>query len=180
MITSPPDHTGIGAPPTVSRLVRWAAYAVPLCVLPSALWRLSLLLDEDSTCVVGGEWGYLVLLSLGSVGLALLTLGLVHRWGEIVPGWVPIVGGRPIPILAAVVPAALGATVLNGLVAYAVLNSVFDWVGQLGESRAGCAPPTSLIVKVAYLPLPAWGPLLAFVTVAYYRRRVSALRAAPE
>ncbi|WP_256986776.1 MULTISPECIES: hypothetical protein [unclassified Streptomyces] len=27
------------------------------------------------------------------------------------------------------------------------------------------------VMTVCYLPLPAWGPLLAVVTAAYYRRR---------
>ena len=171
MRTSHPDPTAASNRPAASRSVRWAAYAVPLCVVPSAVWRLSLLLDDSSTCVLGGEWRYIVLLSLGSVGLALLTLGLVQRWGEVAPGWIPLVGGRSIPISVAVIPASLGAVVVNGLTVYALLNSVFGWVGQLGASRAGCEAPTSLIVKLAYLPLLAWGPLVAVVTIAYHRRR---------
>ena len=40
--------------------------------------------------------------------LALLTLGLVRPWGEIVPVWVPRLGGRRIPPAAVVVPATAG------------------------------------------------------------------------
>lgn len=44
---SPTDsaHVSITAPP---RWAVWAAYAVPLCVLPSALWRLSLVFTDDA------------------------------------------------------------------------------------------------------------------------------------
>lgn len=46
-------------------------------------------------------------------GLALLTLGLVQRWGEVVPEWAPVVGGRQVPRRAAVIAAASGASALT-------------------------------------------------------------------
>jgi hypothetical protein len=54
----------------------WAAYAVPLCVLPSAVWRTGGVLDGGVSIADGG-W-YLLLLSGLSMGLALLTLGPRH------------------------------------------------------------------------------------------------------
>jgi len=39
------------------------------------------------------QW-YMIFLSALSMGLALLTLGLVHGWGQRVPHWVPRIGGR--------------------------------------------------------------------------------------
>lgn len=63
---------------------------------------------EGDVTVGDGGW-YLLLLSGLSMGLALLTLGLVHDWGERVPGWVPLLGGRTVPTRAAVFPAAAGA-----------------------------------------------------------------------
>ncbi|MCF2434810.1 hypothetical protein LV779_08895 [Streptomyces thinghirensis] len=35
-----------------------------------------------------------------SEALALLTLGLVRPWGEVVPRRVPLLGGRPVPVMA--------------------------------------------------------------------------------
>ncbi|MFI1680909.1 hypothetical protein [Streptomyces sp. NPDC020607] len=45
--------------------------------------------------------------------------GLVREWGEVVPAWVPVLGGRRVRPLAAVVPALLGAAALFGLPGWA-------------------------------------------------------------
>ncbi|MEO3923586.1 hypothetical protein ABGB07_06965 [Micromonosporaceae bacterium B7E4] len=173
----------------VSRWAVRAAYAVPLCVLPSALSRLALLaglLDGTgtSTTVTPAERLYVLSLSLVSMGLALLTLGLVRPWGETLPGWLPLLGGRRIPVRAAVVPAVTGATVLIGLCGYLLLNSLFHVVGRvppmIGEAGTATLEGTAqLVVIVTYAPLVAWGPLLLAVAVAYHRRRTRAGRSAP-
>jgi hypothetical protein len=51
---------------------------------------------------------YLGGLGLLSDGPAFLALGLVRRWGEVWPRWMPVVGGRRVRQLAALVPALLG------------------------------------------------------------------------
>ncbi|WP_242910652.1 hypothetical protein [Actinomadura terrae] len=163
---------------------RWAvlaAYATTLVVLPSCLWRLAFGafdlpivehrevsgdMDDDLPGWLPG-WVYMVLLSAVSEALAFLAVGLVNRWGEVVPKWVPFWGGRRIPPLAAVIPAGLGASLLiaNSFFAlfFAESNENFDktfaheW--QLN------------LLRVCYAPLLAWGPLLAVLTVAYYVRR---------
>ncbi|MFF3086797.1 hypothetical protein ACFVRB_17340 [Streptomyces nojiriensis] len=143
------------------------AHAIPLCVLPSGLWRVALVLglagyDADY------EWAawerpYVIGLSVVSEGLALLALGLVRPWGEAVPRWVPGLHGRRIPIPAVVIPAALGATLIMMFCAYAFLNENGD-----GGPTGG---PAAWALWAAYAPLIAWGPLLAILTVAYHRRR---------
>lgn len=155
---------------------RWAvvaAYAVPLCVLPSSVWRASVVFD-GTVPVADGGW-YLLLLSALSIGTSLLTLGLVHSWGEVVPRWVPFLGGRPVPVRAAVVPAMAGAGVLIGLWLYSVVNGVFGLVDQgpvlVGDDSGDLEPPTGW-AAASYLPLVAWGPLLAAVALAYRRRRI--------
>src|SRR6185312_2286662 len=86
MTSTDPGRTWAAAP------APWAvgaAYAVPLCVLPSAIWRLSLVFTDDAVTT----W-YMIFLSVLSMGLALSTLGLVHHWGQQVPHWVPLFGRR--------------------------------------------------------------------------------------
>ena len=161
----------------VPRWVRAAAYAVPLCVLPSALWRLwALAAGLPPGCrqlMKAWEPSYVIGLSVVSFGAALLTIGLVRPWGEVVPGWVPVLGGRTVPVRAAVAAAGVGATVIFGVYVYALLNPVL----HLREPTVmpGCPSPLegpgTWVAVATYAPLLAWGPLLVVVTVAYYRRR---------
>ncbi|WP_314253447.1 hypothetical protein [Streptomyces sp. DSM 40907] len=173
----------VGAPAgrkPIEPVPRWAvrvAHVIPLCVLPSGLWRVALVLglagyDTDYQWAVW-ERPYVLGLSVVSEGLALLALGLVRPWGEVVPRWVPALRGRRIPIPAAVVPAALGAALIMMFCAYALLNQIFDFVEPMNENGDGgpTSGPAAWALWAAYVPLLAWGPLLAILTVAYYRRR---------
>lgn len=138
---------------------RWAvaaAYAVPLCVLPSAIWRLTVADDA-------GPSAYLVFLSVLSMALALLTLGLVQRWGERFPP-------RLVTTLA-----TTGGLLLVALCVYFLLNQAFDLVGT-GWSLTAVRDTTphekpGWAVLRWYAPLLAWGPLLLAVA-AERRRRV--------
>nr|WP_063857193.1 hypothetical protein [Kitasatospora sp. Root107] len=156
---------------------RWAvvaAHAVPLVTLPSGLWRIGLLTGfpdwygEHNWAL--WEQSYVVMLTVVAEALALLTLGLVRPWGEVVPDWVPLLGGRRVPVLAAVVPAATGAFLVT---TYATVNQLLHLVEPLNDTGEGMpnSGPGFWLLLVCYLPLVAWGPLLAAVTVAYYRRR---------
>ncbi|WP_336620643.1 hypothetical protein [Streptomyces sp. DH41] len=136
------------------------------------MWRLAAVLgiplglgqsEYDAMLIPG--WGLLVLplLSLAQEGLAWLTLGLVRPWGEVWPRWLPYFGGRPVPVLAAVVPAAFGA------VACSVYGVLLVWTTLHAEMDI--APWGNWLLTACYLPMAAWGPLLGAVTVHYYRRR---------
>ncbi|MCX4821587.1 hypothetical protein OG883_17150 [Streptomyces sp. NBC_01142] len=170
----------VGTPAGRKPVPRWAvrvAHAIPLCVLPSGLWRLALVLglagyDADYHWAVW-ERPYVIGLSVVSEGLALLALGLVRPWGEVVPRWVPGLRGRRIPILAGVIPAALGATLIMMFCAYGVLNQIFGFVEPMNENGDGfpTSGPAAWALWTMYAPLLAWGPLLAILTLAYYRRR---------
>ncbi|MFJ3861708.1 hypothetical protein ACIPRL_36490 [Streptomyces sp. NPDC090085] len=173
----------VGAPAgrrAVEPVPRWAvhaAHAIPLCVLPSGLWRVALVLglagyDADYQWAVW-ERPYVIGLSVVSEGLALLALGLVRPWGEVVPGWVPKLGGRRIPVPAVVIPSALGAALIMMLCAYGVLNQIFGFVEPLNENGEGfpTSGPAAWALWTTYAPLLAWGPLLTILTVAYHRRR---------
>lgn len=143
---------------------RWAvaaAWAVPVCVLPSSVWRVSLLAGDDLR--LDAEGWYLVVLSAGSVGLALLTLALVY----------PV----PVPAWVAVVPAVTGGLLLVAISGYVGLNAVFGFVETgpvlIGPERSKAVrrPEPGGWVAVAYLPLLFWGPLVLAVARDRWRRR---------
>jgi hypothetical protein len=169
----------------VSRWITAAAYAVPLCVLPSALWRLWALADglPRGCRQAGPAWEpyYVTGLSVVSLSAALLTIGLVRPWGEVLPHWIPLVGGRTVPVRAAVTAASLGTIFIFGVYAYALLNPIFRF--RVAPDIPGCPSPLegpgAWVAVASYAPLLAWGPLLAVVTVAYYRRRTHTTTAPP-
>jgi hypothetical protein len=56
-----------------------------------------------------------LLLGLAALAGAVLTTGLISRWGEVWPRWVPVVRGRPVPVAAvplSVMVVASGSPVL--------------------------------------------------------------------
>ncbi|MEU3692874.1 hypothetical protein [Streptomyces narbonensis] len=65
----------------VPRHIKWAAYAFPLCALPSGLWRIALVTGSPNWYAghvwLPGERPCALSLSLAAECLALLTLGLV-------------------------------------------------------------------------------------------------------
>lgn len=169
----------------VPRWARLAAYAIPFTVLPSSLWRIAaytfhLPIADGPTRAPSGLPGlplelYVVLLSFASEVAAFTGVGLVARWGEVVPGWVPALRGRRVPMRAAVIAGALGAAVLTLLWTWVAVHFA---MGQQvdGSPRSALAPLNfhswrGSFAVVAYAPLVLWGPLLAAVTIAYYQRR---------
>ncbi|MFJ9772300.1 hypothetical protein ACIRVF_13820 [Kitasatospora sp. NPDC101157] len=176
-------HTPVSGVP---RWARIAARAVPFTVLPSSAWRIATCtfhvpLDGDAVQDSGTlPWWlplelYVVLLSAVSELFAFAALGLVARWGEVFPRRLPLLGGRPVPVAAAVVPAALGATVLTaGSLLFTVLLSTGRMLQgrPLRDGTPVFAGDWHTVVLVAcYAPLLLWGPLLAAVTLAYRHRR---------
>ncbi|MGK5729766.1 hypothetical protein [Streptomyces sp. URMC 124] len=161
----------MNALPTVPRWAVLAAHAVPLVTLPSGLWRIALVAGLPVAPPDGdmSVWGavYVLSLTVVSEALALLTLGLVRSWGDVVPRWIPLLGGRTVRPLAAVVPALLGATALTGL---AVWFFCAPYVNPQQAIWQG-SPAQDALLAGCYLPLLAWPPLLTAVTIAYYRRR---------
>ncbi|GAB3984742.1 hypothetical protein GCM10029978_095260 [Actinoallomurus acanthiterrae] len=169
--------------PGVPRWAVWAAYATTLTVLPSCLWRIAALnfdvplLEPTAEPAAGhgpvlvtGLW-YVVALSVVSEALAYLAFGLVSEWGEVVPRWIPGIGGRRVPTLAAVIPAGLGSAALLVFPYTLVmlgLGRMIDGTHHTGLVVHGWQAVT---FAVAYAPLAAWGPLLGLLTVHYYRRR---------
>ncbi|GAA3090595.1 hypothetical protein JOF29_007795 [Kribbella aluminosa] len=161
---------------------RWAyvlAHAIPFLVLPSGLWRLGLvfgssmgMLDSQGQPTYAGGLGtkiYIVCLTIFSELVALTALGLVSRWGEIAPRWIPLIGGRRVHPYAAIVPATLGSFSLIAIWTFGFRNAFTDRFIPFSST------PWKALMLTCYTPLNLWGPALLLLTWAYYRRRVSAL-----
>lgn len=160
--------------PLSSPAPKWAvraAHLAALVALPAGIWRLALALGinagftEQGYLAIAGSLEakmYLVALSVLSEAFALLSLGLVRPWGEVVPRWIPWMGGREIRPMAVVVPASIGAVILLAL----WTPLLFWWTFTHDDMTA----TGHIAVGFVYLPLVAWGPLLAAVTVDFLRR----------
>jgi hypothetical protein len=172
----------------VSRRARIVAGAVPLTVLPSSLWRIAVCTfhapitrgDLGSAQTSSGLPGvplalYVILLSIVSELLAFAAVGLVSTWGEVFPRWIPVLHGRRVPALFAVIPAALGAAVLTLLWTWAAvslsLGQRIDGRPLTQNAPLGFGDWQQLAAVAAYAPLLLWGPLLGAATISYWRRR---------
>jgi hypothetical protein len=159
-----------GEKPRWARIGRWAVIVAICSQLPYAVqraaWNLGIpmgvsqqFVDDLADDVVEKGMHPMVLwmLVIPDVFGALLTLGLVMRWGERFPARVPFLGGRRVPISLAVVP----ATVVSVAVTVAGL-ALYRFVWEDG-GVSGTAVPGLL-----WLP---WGVALATATFAYVMRR---------
>ncbi|MFF4875284.1 hypothetical protein [Micromonospora sp. NPDC000668] len=110
---------------TPARWARWAAYAAVAGLVTRFAAQVVVGFDglTQDASVIGLEIGLLL------AGV-LLPLALVHRWGEIWPGWVPLLAGRTIPRLLLLVPGfGLGA----GIVAYFGMGLVQLTSGSISQ-----------------------------------------------
>jgi hypothetical protein len=157
------------APAAAARWGRWAAWtaaAIPAAYavvrlawaagIPLGISRGFLTELQDTGAVWAGA-------GLGAFALAgaVLTLGLVQRWGVVFPRWMIGLAGRRVPIKLATVPATLVAVfVTSASVGFLTAD------GFLTMFTGG--------VSLATLPMllwPLWGVALAAAALAYYLRR---------
>lgn len=159
---------------------RWAviaAHAIPVLALPSGIWRIALGLGvpvgftgELAEVYAAPGWitPYVFALTVLVEALALLSVGLVRRWGEVLPHWVPWIGGRVLPTWLVTTVAALGAAALGVL----GVTTVLLWNGpeNMGDPDApqGVA---GLVMTACYAPQLAWPPLLLALAISYAGRR---------
>jgi hypothetical protein len=164
---------GSSSPDRAEAAARWgrrATIAAALCPVPYGLLRLTWLtpwpLGGADEFVISGMTAAqrlqgLMFVPACVVGIV-LTLGLISRWGEVFPRWVPALAGRPVPVAVAVVPGLAVAAILTisgpGL-AVGPLES-----GDLAEAA----------VMLFFFPFPVWGPLLGAAVLAYWLRRAAA------
>ncbi|SCE68266.1 hypothetical protein [Micromonospora chokoriensis] len=155
-------------PAAATRWGRWAAgiaAAIPLTYavtrfawaagIPLGISREFLTEMRDTGLV----WAGFGLAAFATVG-AILTLGLVQRWGERFPRWVVGLAGRRVPVKLAVLPATVVALSVTAASLGLLSNPKF-WELTGGLSLTG-AP---------MLLWPLWGVALGAATYAYHLRR---------
>lgn len=169
-------------PPAQQPVPPWAdrlAHVIPFFALPSGLWRLAVafgfpmgMLNNagEPYAVRGWPAVYIASITLLSEAVALTAFGLVRPWGEVVPAWLPFIGGRPVRPRAAIVPASLGS------VALMLIWTVGFWDVWTGKQAHEMASPFwAAVFVLCYAPLNLWGPTLLTLTWAYHRRRAGSV-----
>ncbi|MFH9732400.1 hypothetical protein [Streptomyces sp. NPDC017260] len=175
--SSKPPSARLPVPPPPRWAVR-AAHVAAWSTVPSGVWRVALVLglpvgvmeQEEFLVAFPGKssligLAYVLLIGAVAEAASYLTLGLVRPWGEVVPRWMPFLGGRAVDRRLAVLAASLGALAVT----------VLWWVLFFGGLLTSPSPDPGIsageaLFVAAYAPLLLWGPLLAAVTWSYHRR----------
>jgi hypothetical protein len=143
---------------------RWGKTAVLLavvCALPYGLLRMTWLtpwpfgIDAAELAASPEIRLHGLLLGLAALAGAVLTTGLVSRWGEVWPRWMPVVRGRPVALAAAVVPGTLVAALFT-------VAGVPMTMMTIGEGD---------LLGVIVFPFVVWGPALGVAVLGYVLRR---------
>ncbi|WP_313421879.1 hypothetical protein, partial [Brevibacterium casei] len=106
--------------------------------------------------------------------VAVLGFGLIRRWGEVVPGWVPRLGGRTIPPLVPIIVGGIRCAVLLGLIGSVLAKFVLAWMGTV----PGWTPDVGMTVGerafllTCYIPFFLWPVAIASALIVYARRRL--------
>ena len=161
-------------PESAARVCRWAvavAVAVPAFYASTRLaWALGIPFGvRDVFLVELGNGKYAGLgLALAAFGGCLLTIGLVRRWGEVFWSWVPVIGGRPVPVRMALVPAVFVASVVfsAGLAFWRLVLA-----GEVNDTPGAMADWAAWVPEMFW---PLWGVALAVAGIAYAARRAGA------
>lgn len=114
--------------------------------------------------------GYVLALVAVEAATSLATLGLVQRWGEIWPRWVPILGGRRIPAVFVLVLAGLGAAVVTVLVIGTAYGVTVSTARGLDNPVLQVHGWHRVFMLAHYLPWPLWPAGLWVAIVGYARR----------
>ena len=159
-------------PEAAARWGRWAtavAVLVPLGYATTRFaWALGIPLGVDQQFL--DDMGANVYAGAGlaalAVGGAVLTLGLVQRWGEVFPRWMIGLRGRRVPIALAVVPAAAVSVVVGSA---GLMFVRFVATGSFADTFPGGSD--DIAVWLPELFWPVWAAALALAAYAYRLRR---------
>jgi hypothetical protein len=169
------DSTDLTTPANAARWGKWAvviAVIIPLLYAATRwAWALGIPLGISDELFREGQatglWWAGAGLATVAIGGALLTLGLMQRWGEVFPRWIPFLAGKRVPPALAIAPASLVSILVTSaglmfvrLTLRGALGETFTFIDA--EDWAALAPE---------LLWPLWGVALAAATLAYYYRR---------
>jgi hypothetical protein len=149
------------APERAAKWGRAASRIAFACALPYGLMRMTWLTPWGLLGGPAGDdfdpatrvWG--LLLGFACLGGGVLCLGMTQRWGTRWPFWMPVVKGRPVPPMIAIVPASIMAAMFTFMsVPFVVLSIRQD-----------------ALEMVWAFPFYVWGPALGAATLAYAIRR---------
>lgn len=156
------------------RWARWANWFVAVAIIVPIIyaltryaWLLGIPLGISQRFLREGQaiglwWAGAGLATVGIAG-AILTLGLVQRWGEVFPRWMVGLAGKRVPPALAMVPASFVSVILTS--------------SGLAEVRTALLAPKSVPIELTWSTLgptllwPIWGVALGVATYAYYLRR---------
>lgn len=153
---------------------RWAvlaAYGALLSTVPSAVWRVLMIVglmpgtgDLRQFELAGDAtlgYTYVIALSIVQLTTAFLSVGLVRPWGECFLG-------RRVPIAPVLVVATLGGLAVVWLFDISLARALI--AGQRPDDGRVSGAPLWLMVA-CYAPIFLWGPLELLATVGYWLRR---------
>lgn len=183
---SKPEREGRGPIQRWALIAGWGSLLLPV---PSVLWRLLMLIGVDVGFGRSAEFRTSAAAIVYVLGLEALTglvavlgFGLIRRWGEVVPSWVPRLGGRRIPPLVPIVGGGIGCAVLLALIGSVLVKFVLAWTGAVPGWTPDLGMDTGqrTLLLLCYLPFFAWPVSIAVALVGYARRRLRCgLGAAP-
>lgn len=160
---------------TPARAARWGRCATAIAVaipvgyaITRVSWALGIPLGVSAAFLASIRSIVYAGASLGAmaIGGAVLTLGLVQRWGEVFPRWLPWLRGRRVPVALAVVPAYAVSVI--------VASAGLMFIRLTVRGGFDAIVPDAGSQWAAWLPemfWPLWSIALAAATTAYWLRR---------
>lgn len=129
--------------------------------------------DAEKFRASTGATLYVLALDAAQIVGGVLCLGLVQRWGERFPRWVPGLGRRQVHRLVPVVAGGVGAATLITLASTLLVQFSGSWFGQTDAwtPSDGMGTWQTVVLAVAYAPLLVWPFALIVALVGYWRRR---------
>lgn len=161
-------RTGVDESPFLNRWGRravWIAIAAPVLYCATRwAWALGFSLGIDPVAYQEareqGLWiAGAALASLGIIG-AVLTLGLIQRWGEVFPRWMIGLSGRRVPPMLAVIPAMFVSVLVTSTSTMYMRIVLIDGI-----------TPATWPLSLPEVFFAVWGVALFVAALAYYRRR---------
>jgi len=154
-----------------ARWMVWAAWGAFISTVPSAVWRVLMIVglmpgtQELRRFELAGDasLGYVYVFALSIVQLTagFLTVGLIRPWGE-------QIFGRRVPLMPVLLVATLGGFAVVWLFNVSMVGGLV--AGQRPDAGLVSGAPLAVLVA-CYAPILLWGPLELLATVGYGLRR---------